>query len=159
MIWFCNLAYWICRVVHLTQWHSISEYGEKCLTRIKTRRLSQCFRHTFASTCAPLFPATVSYISPPRLDQSEVLCTSECQCRRRSIECMARLCCSSLSLVTLWIASYPFRIIRGKKRRGQRTAGGEKNGKGLRHFSMKGWDTNLCLSFVYVVCWDCYLYL
>lgn len=33
MIWFCNLAYWISRVVHLTRAHGISNYGQNCLTR------------------------------------------------------------------------------------------------------------------------------
>ena len=34
---------------------------------------------------------------------------------------------------------------RGKKKRGGRAAGGEKGGKGLRHFSMKG--ENLLFTF------------
>lgn len=33
MIWFCNLAYWISRVVHLIRAHGISNYSQNCLTR------------------------------------------------------------------------------------------------------------------------------
>lgn len=39
MIWFCNLAYWISRVVHLTRAHGISNYGQNCLTRTWNKTL------------------------------------------------------------------------------------------------------------------------
>lgn len=115
--------------------------------------------HFVASSCAPLFLVPVSYISPSTFgwEWGSLYLGVSVSVMRAKITGMARQCCNSLSLVTLWIASYPFGFIRGKKRRGQRPTGGEKNGKGLRHFSMKGWNANLCLSSVHLVRWDGYL--
>jgi hypothetical protein len=84
---------------------------------------TQCFMHSVASSCAPLFPVPVSYISPSRFgsEWGSLYLGVSVSVVRAKITGMARQCCNSLSLVTLVNCFLPFWFYQGQEEAGSKS--------------------------------------